>query len=90
MAILPVRLDEEDIRRIELLVQMKIFRNRSDAIRTLVREGLDRTLIIPTKIEGKLKEVLDALTKIHSTGKLAVKVVADKTAAELVAEERTR
>ncbi len=90
MAVLPVRLDEEDIRRIELLVKMKLFRNRSDAIRTLVREGLDRTLIFPTKINAQVRALVDALAKAHNKGELAVKLVSTKPAAELIAEERTR
>ena len=44
MAIVPVRLDDEDLKKIDLLVKRDAYRSRSEAIRRMVKAKLVEAL----------------------------------------------
>jgi len=46
-SVVPVRLDEKDIRQIELLVELGIFGSRSEALRELIRLGVKSLSEVP-------------------------------------------
>ena len=54
--VFPVRLDEGDIKQVDLLVRLGVFRSRSEALRMLIRLGVENL--------EELVEVSEALERL--------------------------
>ena len=84
MAIVPVRLSEDDVRKLNLLMRRGIYRSRNEAIRALVAEGLELKL----GDDDDVTPLVNKLLGLRRGGKLLVWFKTRKSAAEIVAEGR--
>ena len=87
MGVVPVRLDDEELKRIDLLVQQKHYKSRNEAIRKMLKSKLSEELSQDEDVHD-LVEILVKLKK--KKGKDPVVLKLKKTAAETVAEGRER
>lgn len=88
VVIVPVRFKEEDLRKIDKLVKAGMFKSRSEAIRCLSLEAVEkRTTDLTTPDVSK---VVEAILKELRSDRERLKIVSKKTAAEIVAEGRER
>ncbi|MFH0848769.1 MAG: ribbon-helix-helix domain-containing protein [archaeon] len=86
MAVVPIRLSREQIRRINLLVKLGMYSNRSEAIRSMLEHSMDleiqRYLSSP-KVERTVKAML-----AYKGSQRPLTLATRKTAADLIAESR--
>jgi len=84
--VVPIRLSREQVRKINLLVKLGIYSNRSEAIKSMLEQSIDlevqRYLVNP-KVEQAVKALLT-----YKGGQDPIKLTTRKAAAELVAEGR--
>ena len=82
----PIRLSREQVRKINLLVKLGIYSNRSEAIKSMLEHSIDlevqRYLTNP-RVEQAVKALLT-----YKGGQDPIKLTTKKAAAELVAEGR--
>ena len=83
---MPVRLDDEELKRIDLLVQQKHYKSRNEAIRQMLKSKLSEEL---TEDED-VHELVESLLRIKKKGKDPLVLKLQKTAVETVAEGRGR
>jgi Arc/MetJ-type ribon-helix-helix transcriptional regulator len=84
MGVVPVRLDDEELKRIDLLVRRGLYRSRNEAIREMLRVKLSEEL----SEEEDVDELVEALLKIKRKGTEPLVLTLGKTAVETVAEGR--
>jgi len=86
MAVVPTRLSKEQVRKINLLVRLGVYANRSEAIKSMLERDMDleiqRYLVNP-KVEQVVKAML-----LYRNEQDVFKLTAKKSAVELVAEGR--
>jgi hypothetical protein len=81
--IVPIRLKEEELKQIDELVEYGIFQSRSEAIRELIKIGIDNLTY--------LSEVFDAVKKLFELEKIEGKIPIDLSGAtEQLLRERER
>ena len=81
--IVPVRLREEELKRIDRLVEYGIFQSRSEAIRELIRLGVESL--------AYLSEVLEAVEKLFELERVEGRIPIDLSGAtEQLLRERER
>ena len=88
MTIVPIRLSRKDARKLELLVRLGLYNSRTEAMRSMIQAEADKQLnrhMLSDRVKEALNELLQA-EKRHGTNPL--RVVSEKTAAEIVAESR--
>ena len=88
MTVVPIRLSRDDARKLDLLVKLGVYRNRTEAMRSLVHENIDEH-IGRYVLSEKAQRVLDQLLKYekaHSRNPLTI--VTNRTSVEIVAEGR--
>ncbi len=83
---MPVRLDDAELKRIDLLVQQKHYKSRNEAIRQMLKSKLSEEL---TEDED-VHELVESLLRIKKKGKDPLVLKLQKTAVETVAEGRGR
>jgi Arc/MetJ-type ribon-helix-helix transcriptional regulator len=71
--IVPIRLKEEELKQIDELVEYGIFQSRSEAIRELIKIGIDNLTY--------LSEVFDAVKKLFELEKIEGKIPIDLSGA---------
>jgi Arc/MetJ-type ribon-helix-helix transcriptional regulator len=86
MAVVPVRLSKEQIRRINLLVKLGIYPNRSEAIRAMLRQSIDLE-IQRYSVNPRVERIVKAMLAYKGEQDV-IRLKTKKTAAELVAEGR--
>ena len=86
MGVVPVRLDDAELKRIDLLVQQKHYKSRNEAIRQMLKSKLSEEL---TEDED-VHELVESLLRIKKKGKDPLVLELQKTAVETVAEGRGR
>ncbi len=86
MGVVPVRLDDAELKRIDLLVQQKHYKSRNEAIRQMLKSKLSEEL---TEDED-VHELVESLLRIKKKGKDPLVLKLQKTAVETVAEGRGR
>jgi len=86
LGVVPVRLDDEMLKRIDLLVQQKHYKSRNEAIRQMLKSKLSEEL---TEDED-VHELVESLLRIKKKGKDPLVLKLQKTAVETVAEGRGR
>ena len=86
MGVVPVRLDDAELKRIDLLVQQKHYKSRNEAIRQMLKSKLSEEL---TEDED-VHELVESLLRIKKKGKDPLVLRLKKTAVETVAEGRGR
>ncbi len=84
-----MKLPKEIVEQLDLLVVKGTYKSRNDALRALIKAGLERemgTLFLDDQQQTKISEIVQRF----KTMGINLKLEANKTAAELVAEERER
>lgn len=86
MGIVPVRLDDEDLKKIDLLVKRQAYRSRNEAIRKMVKSRLIEAL----SEDEDVNSLVESLLGMKKRGREPVTLRLRKTAVELVSQERDR
>ncbi len=86
MGVVPVRIDDEDLKRIDLLVKRQAFRSRNEAIRKMIKTKLLESISDDEEVD----DLVRVLLKQKKSGNEPVVLRLKKTAAELVAGGRAR
>jgi len=91
MAVIPVKLSDREIRKLDILVASGLFKSRNEAIRTMVSEGMKDRLraLLSEQIEG-VSGLVDFMVKRTRRKKGSVRVISRITPSELIAEGRHR
>ena len=87
---IPVKLEEETVRKLDHLVKNGIYRSRSEAIRRMIAEKLKEKSISNIVSDSEEKLINRLLEVVKEEGGVIINLVSPKTAAELVAEGRER
>jgi len=88
MTVIPIRLTKKDARKLDLLVKLGIYENRSEAIRGILHAEAD-TRIANYMLNERVLRALDQLLEYdRRRAKSPIYIQTKKTAAELVAEGR--
>ena len=86
MGVVPVRIDDEDLKRIDLLVKRQAFRSRNEAIRKMIKTILSESMSDDQDVD----ELVKFLLKLKKTGKEPLVLRLSKTATATVASGRDR
>jgi Arc/MetJ-type ribon-helix-helix transcriptional regulator len=85
MTVVPVRLSEEETRKLNLLLTRGVFRSRNEAIRAILAQGLEEML-------GEDEDVTSLVAKMLSlrkNGKSPITFKSARSVVEIIAEGRT-
>jgi Arc/MetJ-type ribon-helix-helix transcriptional regulator len=84
LTVIPLRLNEDEVRRLNLLMKQGRYRSRNEAIRAILAEGAEEKLGEDEDITGLVNELL-ALKK---RGRAPISYTAKKSVVEIVSEGR--
>ena len=88
MTVVPIRLKRRDARKLDLLVKLGVYGSRTEAIRAMIEAGADQQVRRYVMNEN-VRRVLSALLEYErKNGRNPLRIVSEKTAAEIVAEGR--
>jgi len=90
MGTIPVKLQAELIEKLDVLIRVGKFKNRSEAIRQILKQYLEREPMIPLSSEARRKKISSVVNLMLAKKKPVFDITSRKTAAELVAEGRER
>jgi len=88
MTVVPIRLNRQDARKLDLLVRLGLYNSRTEAMRAMIQATADEQLnryVLNDRVKEALKELLQAEKQ---GGGNPLRITSDKTAAEIVAESR--
>ena len=88
MAVVPIRLNRQDARKLDLLVRLGLYNSRTEAIRAMIQATADEQLnryLLNDRVRQALNELLLAEKR---RGENPLRITSHKTAAEIVAESR--
>lgn len=89
MATLPVQLNEPDLQKIDLLVRLGKYKNRSQALRELIHRQLEHETVWLEFEKGDAEEEAKKISKqLLNAGPLKFEWKNSKSAAELIREDR--
>ncbi len=86
MSVIPIKLSKKEIALIDYLVKTGFFKSRNEAIRYMIKRGLQE-LFSELFVSSELDDIVKELLEIE--GDILI-IESEKTAAELVREERER
>jgi metal-responsive CopG/Arc/MetJ family transcriptional regulator len=89
MKILSIKLPEELIIQLDLLVKRKRYRSRNEALRTLIKKGLESestTEFLDENSKNKIANILNSFKEKN----VSFFLTGEKSAEQLVSEERER
>jgi len=84
LTVVPVRLSEEDVRKLRVLLRRGTYRSRNEAIRAILSEGLEERL----GQDEDVSSLVGALLAQSKKGKVPISFKAEKSVIEIVAEGR--
>jgi Arc/MetJ-type ribon-helix-helix transcriptional regulator len=84
LTVVPVRLSEEEVRKLNLLLRRGTYRSRNEAIRAILSERLEERLCQDEDVSS----LVDALLAQSKKGKVPISFKAEKSVIEIVAEGR--
>jgi Arc/MetJ-type ribon-helix-helix transcriptional regulator len=91
MTTIPIKLDEVEIRKIDHLVKIGRYKNRSQAIRSFIKTKLEDEIMLPEAADPEIeKQYHDIMAKLRKQVHLMIQINSPKTALELVENERER
>ena len=91
MTTVPVKLDDVELRKIDHLVKIGRFKNRSQAIRSFIKDKLLDETLFPEPADPEIeKRYHDVIAKLRKLTHLPVQIESTKSALELVKEDRER
>jgi metal-responsive CopG/Arc/MetJ family transcriptional regulator len=86
MGVVPVRIDDEDLKRIDQLVKHLGLRSRNEAIRKMIKTTLSESMSDDQNVD----ELVKVLLKLKKTGKEPLVLRLSKTTTAIVASGRDR
>lgn len=86
MGRVPVRLDDQDLKRIDLLVKREAYRSRNEAIRQMIKAKLAEAMAE----DEDVTDLVASLLRMRRRGRRPVTLGLRKRAVELVAQGRDR
>lgn len=86
MGVVPIRLDENTLKKIDLLVKAHVFKNRSDAIRRILNRLLAHEPLHALLDKLNFSRIAEALSLLKKIG--GVKFVSNEPAYRIVRGER--
>ena len=94
MTTIPIQINEADLSKIDFLVKIGRYKNRSQAIKSMLQDKLAHEAILldfedPNE-ELRRQELLQQFKKEYPNKKLIVTIFSDKNSAEMISEERDR
>ena len=84
LTVVPVRLRDEDVGRLNLLLKRGLYRSRNEAIRAILAEGLQERL----GEDEDVTSLVSKLLKLRRSGKTPISFRSRKRVVEIVAEGR--
>jgi Arc/MetJ-type ribon-helix-helix transcriptional regulator len=92
MATIPIQLNDVDLKKIDYLVKSGRYKNRSQAIKSMIQEKLTQE-VLPFEVDNPdqdelMKKILHDLREKKISGVFTID--SDKSAAELISEDRDR
>jgi len=91
LAVIPVKVDQENLRKLDMLVRPGVFKNRSAAIRCALKEGLEKKMeSVPTLDLSGIGSVVELMLRLTSKGVDVIGITSERTAVEVVSEGRQR
>lgn len=88
MAVIPIRPSRKDARKLDLLVKLGVYRNRTEAIRAMIQAGADERVSHHMMNQAVLKVLNRLLEYEKNNGRNLLRIMSEMTAAEIVAEGR--
>lgn len=85
MGVVPVRIDDDQLKRIDLLVKHGLYKSRNQAIREMLKARLSEELSEDEDVEDMVKVLIETKKKGHEPLVLRL----EKSAVETVAEGRS-
>ena len=85
MGIVPVRIDDDQLKRIDLLVKRGVYKTRNQAIREMLKTRLSEELSEDEDVEEMVRVLIETKKKGHEPLVLHL----EKSAVETVAEGRS-
>ena len=85
MGIVPVRIDDDQLKRIDLLVKRGVYKTRNQAIREMLKTRLQEELSEDEDVEEVVRVLIETKKKGHEPLVLQL----EKSAVETVAEGRS-
>jgi len=84
MTVVPVRLSEDEIRKLNLLMKRGVYRSRNEAIRTILAEGLQEKL----GEDEDVTSLVNRLITLSREGKTPISFKSSRRVVEIVSEGR--
>ena len=88
LTVVPIRLNRQDARKLDLLVKLGLYASRTEAMRAMIQAKADEQLnryMLSDRVKEALTELLQAEKRQNEN---QLRVSSQKTAAEIVAEGR--
>ena len=84
MTVVPVRLDDDEVRKLNILLKRGAYRSRNEAIRAILAEGLKERL----GQDEDVTPLVNKLLALRKTGKTPLSFKTTRSILEIVAEGR--
>ncbi len=91
MATIPIQFPDEDLKKIDYLIKIGRYKNRSQAIKIMVEERLTReTLQFDFENSDNDEALQETVMRLRELPSVKFRTSGGKSAAEIVSEERER
>lgn len=90
MKVIPIKLSDEIIKKIDFLIQTKKYPNRSVAIRQLLEKIVKREEFFYKNVDLNKQEIEKIVNQLMQEKEVILDIAPSKTAAEIIAEGRGR
>ncbi len=91
MATIPIQFPDEDLKKIDYLIKIGRYKNRSQAIKIMVEERLTReTLQFDFENSDNDETLQETVMRLRELPSVTFRTSGGKSAAEIVSEERER
>ena len=84
MTVVPVRLGDEEVGKLNLLLKRGVYRSRNEAIRAILAEGLEERLAE----DEDVTPIVNKLLSLARSGKKPITFRSSKSVVKIVAEGR--
>jgi Arc/MetJ-type ribon-helix-helix transcriptional regulator len=84
LTVVPVRLRDEEVGKLNLLLKRGVYRSRNDAIRAILAEGLEERLVE----DEDVTHIVNKLLRLKKKGGTLLSFRSTKRVVEIVAEGR--
>ena len=84
MTVVPVRLSDDEVRKLNLLLKRGAYKSRNEAIRAILADGLEEKL----GEDEDVTELVNKMPALRKQGKTPISFRTEKSVVEIVAEGR--